>query len=226
MSINNPSFIKTDLKDLWRLAQWLFFIVSQSEASNISTARKGWFLKVLLRLTSVSQPSFIFISYWCIFSKIYRYINWTWGDSYLKKLCEDLWLMSFCLSGLYFVFSFFFSKPSAARGPSQTAGHLWLFVSQPYGLGAQLDHISLGLHWSGFPAPPGGTGLVPSKGLGYLLVPGVWKTSVSARFIVRWFCLFMPNINLNNLYRIMPNLELSVFTVPFLFYSLSLSICW
>jgi len=41
-SINNPSFIKTDLKDLLRLAQWLFFMISQSEASNIMTARKGW----------------------------------------------------------------------------------------------------------------------------------------------------------------------------------------
>lgn len=40
-SINNPSFIKTDLKDLLRLAQRLFFIASQSEASNILTARKG-----------------------------------------------------------------------------------------------------------------------------------------------------------------------------------------
>lgn len=36
-----PSFIKTDLKDLLRVVQYHFFIVSQSETSNILTARKG-----------------------------------------------------------------------------------------------------------------------------------------------------------------------------------------
>lgn len=39
-SIYNPSFIKIDLKDLLRLAQW-FFIVSQSEASNVLTENIG-----------------------------------------------------------------------------------------------------------------------------------------------------------------------------------------
>lgn len=58
-SINNPFFIKTDLKDLLRLAQWLFFIVSQSEASNFSTAKKADFFD-LLRVRSVNQPSFYF----------------------------------------------------------------------------------------------------------------------------------------------------------------------
>lgn len=60
-SINNPSFIKTDSKDLLRLVQWLFFIVSQSKASKILTARNTLLFKVLLRVTSVSQPSFYFL---------------------------------------------------------------------------------------------------------------------------------------------------------------------
>lgn len=58
-STYSPPFIKIDLKDLLRVVQYHFFIVSQSETSNILTARKGWFSKVLLRVTSVSQLSFI-----------------------------------------------------------------------------------------------------------------------------------------------------------------------
>lgn len=59
-SIYSPFFIKTDLKDLLRAVQYNFFIVSQSETSNILTARKGWFFKVFLRVTSVRQLSFNF----------------------------------------------------------------------------------------------------------------------------------------------------------------------
>lgn len=138
--ISNPSSIKTDLKDLLRLAQWLFFIASQSEASNILTAREGWFLKVLLRVTSVSQPGFSFSltdGYSARFPDLQTELGIITWKSYVKiyGLCPSAF--PDCILSFHS-----FSSQSAAWGPGQTAGRLWLCVPQPCVLGEQLDHTT------------------------------------------------------------------------------------
>lgn len=124
-SIYSPSFIKTVLKDLLRLVQY-FFIVSQSETSNILTARKGWFFKVLLRVTSVSQLSFYFFHtdiYSAKFTDLQTELETITWKSCIKTpdLCPSAFLD--CTLSLKL-----FNYQSAIWGPSQTAVHLCLFV--------------------------------------------------------------------------------------------------
>lgn len=123
-SIYSPSFIKTDLKDLLRLVQYHFFIVSQSETSNILTARKGWFFKVLLRVASVSQLSFYFFHtdiYWAKFRDLQTELETIVWKSYIKThVLLPFWIVPCLLS--------VFNYHSAVWGPGQTSGHLCLCV--------------------------------------------------------------------------------------------------
>ena len=71
---------------------------------------------------NICKPAkFLFLAYWCLLSKIYRFTNWT-SDNFLKKLYEDLWFMSFCLSGLYLAFSCFLLINQQPEVPTKLQG--------------------------------------------------------------------------------------------------------